>query len=200
LQFRQCEFIANSCLSRKGSKVNYQNLARYIRKNIDKKVFFTKQPQAPIENVTEALFHVDENLAFETVSDYEAYIRKHNFYHEGGEKVVVFTGIHDPFSGNKEHLDSLIVSLQRSGLNVYPITSKQKRIDFLEKIQPAAVIYFPHGRLLSGQPDDAVNWLKKRNIPIFYTTLYFTIEGRLDARSNGHVRRFYGANDCDAGT
>lgn len=151
----------------RGSKVNYQNLARYIRKNIDKKVFFTKQPQAPIENVTEALFHVDENLAFETVSDYEAYIRKHNFYHEGGEKVVVFTGIHDPFSGNKEHLDSLIVSLQRSGLNVYPITSKQKRIDFLEKIQPAAVIYFPHGRLLSGQPDDAVNWLKKRNIPIF---------------------------------
>ena len=42
-----------------------------------------------------------------------------------------------------------------------------KRIEFLEQINPSAVVYFPHGRLLMGQADAAVDWLKLHNIPIF---------------------------------
>ncbi len=61
----------------------------------------------------------------------------------------------------------MIVSLQNSGLNVYPISSMTKRIEFLEQVNPSAVVYFPHGRLLMGQADAAVDWLKVHNIPIF---------------------------------
>lgn len=150
-----------------GNKTNYRNMARYIRRNIDKKILFATEAEPVVESVSDALFHIDENVSFEEVDEYEAYLKKEGFYKEGAAKVAIVAGIHDPFSGNKEHLDSLIASLQHSGLNVYPISSFTKRMDFLFRINPDAVVYFPHGRLLMGQPDVAVEWLKSRNIPIF---------------------------------
>lgn len=149
------------------NKPNYQNMARYIRQNIDQKTFFVTEAQPVIESVSDAFFHLDENVAFTDIKEYEAYLKKQGFYKESADKVALIAGIHDPFSGNKEHLDSLIVSLQNSGLNVYPISSMTKRIEFLEQINPSAVVYFPHGRLLMGQADAAVDWLKLHNIPIF---------------------------------
>lgn len=150
-----------------GNKTNFQNMARYIRRNIDRKVLFATKPELVVESVSDAFFHIDEDLSFFDAIEYEDYLRRRNLYKEGADKVAVVAGIHDPFSGNKAHLDSLIVSLQNSGLNVYPITSMRKRIEFLEQINPDAVIYFPHGRLLTAQPDAAVEWLKNKNIPIF---------------------------------
>lgn len=150
-----------------GNKANYQNMARYIRRNIDKKILFATEAQPVAASVSDAFFHVDENVSFEDMNEYEAYLKKQGFYKERADKVAILSGIHDPFSGNKEHLDSLIVSLQNSGLNVYPISSFTKRMEFLEQVNPAVVIYFPHGRLLIGQPDAAVEWLKSRNIPVF---------------------------------
>lgn len=150
-----------------GNKANYQSMARYIRRNIDKKIFFATEPQPVAESVLDAFFHIDEHVSFQNREEYEVYLKKLGLYREGAGRVAVFSGIHDPFSGNKEHLDSLIVSLQNSGLNVYPISSKSKRLEFLEQVNPDAVIYFPHGRLLPARPDDAVEWLKTRNIPFF---------------------------------
>ncbi|WP_298653048.1 cobaltochelatase subunit CobN [uncultured Proteiniphilum sp.] len=150
-----------------GNKANYQNMARYIRRNIDKKILFAPEAQPVVESVSDAIFHLDENVSFEDVNEYEAYLKRQGFYKEGADKVAIVAGIHDPFSGNKEHLDSLIVALQNSGLNVYPISSMTKRIEFLEQVNPVAVVYFPHGRLLMGQPDAAVEWLKRQNIPVF---------------------------------
>ena len=42
-----------------------------------------------------------------------------------------------------------------------------KRLAFLKEIQPDAVIHFAHGRMVMGQADAAVEWLKERNIPLF---------------------------------
>ena len=61
----------------------------------------------------------------------------------------------------------MIVSFQNAGMNVYPVSSAMKRLDFLKQIQPDAVVYYAHGRLAMGQADAAVEWLKERNIPIF---------------------------------
>ncbi len=152
---------------RNGNKANYRNLARFIRRDIGRKKFFAEEAQSVAASVSDAFFHVDEQVSFENIDDYEAYLRKLNCYTEGAGRIAVVAGIHDPFSGNKEHLDSLIVSLQNSGLNVYPIQSATKRLEFLDQIDPDAVIYFPHGRLLSGNPDDFVKWLENRNIPVF---------------------------------
>ncbi|OAV69945.1 Aerobic cobaltochelatase subunit CobN [Bacteroidales bacterium Barb6] len=152
---------------RDGNKRNYQSLARYVRRDIDKKRFFVHDPDTAVKSASDVLFHLDESVSFEKVTDYEAYLREHDFFHEGAPKIAIVGGLNDPFSGNKDDTDSLIVSLQGVGLNVYPVSSFMKRLDFLKEIQPDAVVYFAHGRMVMGQPDAAVDWLKERNIPVF---------------------------------
>jgi cobaltochelatase CobN len=150
-----------------GNKKNYQSLSRYIRQEIDGKNLFVNPPDSVFKIASDVLYHLDENVWFEEVRLYENYLKNHNFYMEGGAKIAIIGGLNDPFSGNKENMDSLIVSLQRAGLNVYPVTSVMKRLDFLKEIQPDAVIYLAHGRMIMGKADAAVDWLKERNIPVF---------------------------------
>lgn len=150
-----------------GNKKNYQSMARYIRQNIDKKKFFVTPPDSLVETADDVLYHLDENVSFSTVAEYEAYLKKLNIFKEGAPKVAVVGGLNDPFSGNRDNIDSLIVSFQNAGTNIYPVSSGMKRLDFLKEINPDAVIYFAHGRLAMGQADAAVEWLKEKNIPIF---------------------------------
>lgn len=150
-----------------GNKRNYRSLASYIRKEIDRKRFFTTSPDTLVETASDVFFHLDENVWFEKIEQFEAYLRTNNFYKEGGARIAVLGGLNDPFSGNRANIDSLIVSFMRAGMNLYPVASLTKRLDFLREINPDAVIYFPHGRLLMGQADAAVEWLKDRNIPLF---------------------------------
>lgn len=150
-----------------GNKKNYQSLARYIRRDIDNKSFFVNAPDSVVESASDVFYHIDENVAYNDLADYENYLRANGFYKENAPKVAIVGGMNDPYSGNKDNVDSLIVSLQRSGLNVYPVSSFMARLDFLKKIRPDAVIYFAHGRLVMGQADTAVEWLKEQNIPVF---------------------------------
>lgn len=150
-----------------GNKKNYQSLALYIRQSIDGKLFFVTPPEPVVETASDVFYHLDENVWFDTLEKYEDYLRENKFHINGGAKIAIVGGLNDPFSGNRENSDSLIVSLQRAGMNVYPVASGGKRLDFLKEINPDAVIYFPHGRLSMGTGDEAVEWLKERNIPVF---------------------------------
>ena len=150
-----------------GNKKNYQNMARYIRQHIDGKPFFVMPADSVVASASDVLYHLDEEVSFETVSAYETYLKQKGFYKEDAAKIAIVGGFNDPFSGNRENIDSLIVSLQNAGLNVYPIASVMKRLAFLKEINPNAVIYHAHGRLAMGQADAAVEWLKERNIPLF---------------------------------
>ena len=135
-----------------GSKENYQNLARYIRKYIDKK-WFALEPAPAIERKENVYFHLDDELSFDNLQAYEAYLKEHHFYQEGAPKVAIVAGLHDPFAGNKEHLNGVIKALQDQGMNVYPFTAQAKRMTFLEEINPDAIVYFPHGQMMMGTPD-----------------------------------------------
>lgn len=150
-----------------GNKRNYRNMARYIRRHIDRKTFFVTPADSAVESASNVLYHLDDELSFQTVGEYETYLKEQKLYREGAPKVAIVGGLNDPFSGNRENIDSLIVSFQQAGLRVYPISSAMKRLAFLQEIQPQAVVYFAHGRLAMGQADAAVDWLKARNIPIF---------------------------------
>ncbi|GAB6395053.1 MAG: Aerobic cobaltochelatase subunit CobN [Bacteroidales bacterium] len=150
-----------------GNKKNYQSLAKYVRRYIDKKTFFINEPDSVVRSASDALYHLDETAAFGKVSDYETYLKRQGFFTYHAPKVAIVGGLNDPFAGNKENTDSLIVALQRCGLNVYPVFSFTKRLEFLKEIQPDAVVYYAHGRLATGEPDAAVAWLKERNIPLF---------------------------------
>lgn len=150
-----------------GNKTNYQNMARYIRKDINNKKLFTTEPEPASEHITDAYFHIDEDVAFKSITDFEEYLKSINAYQADAKKIAVLSGIHYPFSGNKAHIDSLISALQKKNFNVYPISTNQKRLEFLEDINPDAIIFFPSGRLLGSNPDRAVEWLKGKNIPLF---------------------------------
>jgi len=152
---------------RSGNKKNYQNMARYIRQNIDRKTFFVTPADSAVESASDVFYHLDENVSFSAVAEYEEYLKQNNFYKEGAPKVAIVGGLNDPFSGNRANIDSMIIAFQNSGLNVYPVSSMMKRMNLLKQVQPDAVVYYAHGRMAMGQADAAVEWLKERNIPIF---------------------------------
>lgn len=150
-----------------GNKHNYRNMGRYIRKYIDRKTFFVEEPDSAVQNVSDVLFHLDEEAYFNTVAEYEQYLKSHHYYKEGGAKIAIVGGLNDPFSGNRANIDSLITSLQNAGDNVYPIYSYRKRLEFLQEISPDAVIHFAHGRMVGSRGEEVIDWLKQRNIPVF---------------------------------
>ena len=150
-----------------GGKKNYRSLARYIRTEIDKKKLFVTLPDSVVETPNDVLYHLDEEQAFATVEEYETYLRDQKIFKPDAPTIAMIGGFNDPFSGNRDNIDSIIVSFERAGFNFYPISSTHKRLDFLQEINPDAIIYFAHGRLAMGQSDAAVDWLKSRNIPIF---------------------------------
>ncbi|MDR2980367.1 MAG: cobaltochelatase subunit CobN [Bacteroidales bacterium] len=150
-----------------GGTSNYKSLFNYIRKNISEKTLFTGEILPPVIRSSDILFYLGEEQFFESVADYQSYYEKNGYYKQNAPKVAIITGIADPFDSDKGYVDSLILSFERAEMNVYPISSVMKRLDFLQEIEPDAIIYFPHGRLMMGQADAAVDWLKKSNILLF---------------------------------
>lgn len=150
-----------------GNKKNYRNLAHYIRAEIDGKKLFVTQPEPVAESVADVIYHLDEERTFATVAEYEKYLQDKKQFNPAAPKVAMVGGFNDPFSGNRDNIDSIITSFERAGMTIYPISAGRKRLQFLEEVNPQAVIYFPHGRIAMGQADVAVDWLKERNIPLF---------------------------------
>ncbi len=149
-----------------GNKANFQNLARYIRQHIDEKSFFVTQADSLADSPFDVYYHIDESVAIDNKKDFDSYLKAQGFYHENAPKVLLTGGLNNPYSGNKENLDSLISSLNKAGLNVYPVASMMKKMDFLEEVEPDLILHIPHGRFMMGGGDVLVNYLKEHNIPI----------------------------------
>lgn len=158
---RVADYLAN------GGSVNYRSLFNYVRQELTGKSLFTGEIKDPVEISSDVLFHLDDEKVFDTVEAFEQYYKEKGFYKEKAPKVALIVGMAGPFDTNKDHLDSLIVSLEQRNINVYPVSGFANRLQFLEDINPAAVIYMPHGRLLMGQGEKVVEWLKAHNIPMF---------------------------------
>lgn len=158
---RVADYLSN------GGSVNYRSLFNYIRKDLTGKSAFTGEIKEPVEISSDVLFHLDDEKVFDTVAAFEQYYKEKGFYKENAPKVALIVGMAGPFDTNKDHLDSLIVSLEQRNMNVYPVSGFASRLQLLEEIAPAAVIYMPHGRLLMGQGEKAVEWLKAHNVPMF---------------------------------
>ena len=150
-----------------GGTTNFRSLFNYIRKDLCGKSLFTGAVEPVREINPDCLFHIGEDVSFNTVAEYEAWLEEHGLYKDGQRKIALMTGIAGPFNTNTEHLDSIILAFQDRGYRVYPIASFTKRLDFLQEIKPDAAIYLPHGRLSMGQGDRAVDWLRGQNIPLF---------------------------------
>lgn len=149
-----------------GGRRNFANFAHYVRKYIDGKRWFTQEPDDWQESPGNCFYHLDEEVAIYDVGEFEEYLRGSGYYREGAEKVLIIGGVTDPYSGSKRHLDSLILSLHESGLNVYPVTTFTERLEYIEAVQPDLIIYLPHGRLAMGQGERGVELLRGLNVPV----------------------------------
>ncbi len=149
-----------------GGTSNYRSAFNYLRRDVVGKPLRTGEVAEPIRYGDDLLFARDsEDKAFYSIREYEEYYKAHG-YREGAPRVAVITGIAGPFNSNREYLDELYDGLTAQGFNIYQISSFGKRLEFLDSIQPDLVVYFPHGRLLSGRSDELIAWLKGRNIPV----------------------------------
>ena len=141
-------------------KINYRNMLNYVRKELDGKSFFTPVAEAPVERPTDILYHAntkdpDDEMEFLTVADYEKYLRESNLYKEGAQKIII--------TGQMADATGLIKALEEAGHNVYPVSSFTRFMDFINEIQPDAVINMAHGRM----GDDMVTYLETHNILLF---------------------------------
>ena len=146
---------------------NYRNLFYYIRKELGRKKFFAPGYEAPIKYGADVLFHIDEDAIFDSIPAFEKYCTDNKFHTPGAKKVVLFTSIPGPFNANREHLDEIITELQNRGYNVYPASTSGKRLEFIQQINPALIVYMPHGRFGTGSPAaEFERELVKLNVPV----------------------------------
>lgn len=148
-----------------GGGKNYRSGFNYLRQEILGKSLREGKIEAPIEYAGNLFFGKTDEDIFESMDAYMQYYRTHG-YREGAPRVALLIGFGNPFNSNREHIDELVASLEKSGLNVFPFSAGNKRLEFLELINPDLLIYMPHGRLAAGHSTEAETWLRKQNVPI----------------------------------
>ena len=142
---------------------NYRNMLTYIRRNIDGKTFDSEKPAAPAEREQKQFYHTDptrpedEESDFGSVAEYETFLRKHKLLKKDAPRIIITGQMGEP--------EELIAALEKTGNVVYPVRNMQTLIHNLQvdSINPSAVINMAHGRM----GDYMVNFLTKRNIPLF---------------------------------
>lgn len=143
-----------------GGKRNFRNLLNFVRTHIDRKLICAPTPEAPMEKAQNVLYHAgvknpDDELDFLTVADYEKFLRENGLYKENARRIVI--------TGQMADATGLIAALEKAGHNVYPVSSFTRFMEFIEEIQPDAIVNLPHGRM----GDEMVTYLQTRNIPLF---------------------------------
>lgn len=146
-----------------GGRRNYRNLLEYVRTMIDGKIFMTSQPGDPVAAANDMIYHANpdnrdgEELGFNSVKEYNAFLMKNNLYREDAPRIVITGQMGEPAD--------LIRRLEETGNMVYPVRSLRKLIrnSHIDTISPSAIINMAHGRL----GDYAVEYLEKKNIPLF---------------------------------
>jgi len=145
-------------------KDNFKNMLHYVRKEFDKKKLIANHAEKPILIPSDILYYLDDKKYYNTADELTNYLKEKGIYKENAPRIAFISGMTSPLEGNRSYIDSLIVGLENSGYNIYPISASMKRLSLLKEVNPDAVIYLPMGRLGG---DNVVEWLKQKNIPLF---------------------------------
>ena len=186
---RFLEYFRNAGLS--AGATNLRSGLNYFRAEILNKELREGEIKDPIDYPDECLFA--KNLAdkgFLTVNEFQEYYNKNGF-RAGAPKLAFFTGMASgPFSPDREHLDSIISSLERVGFNVYPINALEKRLEYLTEINPDLVVYMPHGRFVMGASKVVGQWFTSHNTPLFAPLTINALKEQWEADPNGMIGGF----------
>ncbi len=146
-----------------GGRRNYHSLLNYVRKNIDGKIISVEEPEAVVARSNDLIYHIDPNnpndeeLGFNTIAEYQAFLKKEGLFKENAPSVVITGQMGEP--------TDLIKRLEETGNVVYPVRNMRVLINsqMIDSINPSVVINMAHGRM----GDYMVDYLKKQNIPLF---------------------------------
>ncbi len=141
-----------------GGRSNMRSLLSFLRRNIDGKVIFCGNVEAPQRKPSDYLWlpsSKGDELQFTSVAAFEDYLHQQDLWHEGAKRIMVTGMLTDP--------TDLINALVERGYNVYPLSSFTKTLDFIEEIAPDVVVNLAHGRL----GDEVVNYLTEHNTLMF---------------------------------
>ena len=144
-------------------RCNYRSMLNYVRAKIDKKLFWVSEPEAVVKRADDMIYHIDpkkpedEELGFNTVAGYMAFLQSNGLWKENAPRVIVTGPMGDPAS--------LVAKLEETGIVVYPVRSMHSFIQShaIDSVRPSAVINMAHGRM----GDYVVGYLTKQNIPLF---------------------------------
>lgn len=147
-----------------GGRRNYRSMLNYVRRYIDGKLFSVREPEVAVLRANDLIYHIDpkkpedEELGFNTIADYDAFLQKNGLWKgEGAPRIIVTGMMGEP--------TELIRKLEETGNVVYPVRSMKALIDRhqIDSIRPSAVINMAHGRM----GDYMVDYLNIQNIPLF---------------------------------
>ncbi len=142
-----------------GGRNNYRNALRYVRKYIDGKKLFAKEPGDPQTSASSLLYYPSdaEDLNFASVSEYEIWLKKNGKWRENAPKIIL--------TGQMGVAENLVDSLEKTGNIVYPVNVIQTFIikGHADSVAPSALINMAHGRM----GDQVTKWLETKNIPLF---------------------------------
>ncbi|MBS0477215.1 MAG: cobaltochelatase subunit CobN, partial [Proteobacteria bacterium] len=162
---------------RGGGPANYARMQTYARRVLDGKRLFAGAVEAPQPMPQDVLFHLGDDAVFADFDTFEQWRQKQPGWKPGRPRLALLTSVPGPFNANRDHVDAVIRAFEARGFEVVPISAVRQRLAFLKQVDPAAVVYMPHGRLTLGQADEARQWLSARNIPLFAPVSVFTEEG-----------------------
>ena len=145
-----------------GGRRNYRSMLNYVRKDVDGKLFSTDEPETLLPQANDLMYHAqinsdEEDLGFNSVAEYQAFLKKENIWKEDAPTIVITGQMGEP--------TELIAALEKTGNVVYPVRDMKTFIEehHIDSVAPSAVINMAHGRM----GDYMVDYLTQQNIPLF---------------------------------
>ena len=150
---------------RNPSKHNYRSAIRYIASLAAPRRLNIKEAEAPVALLKDMYYHREYGKYFPSHQEVTAYLKEKGIYNEGGDNILLMSGVNFPMEGNREHVDTVITALTKAGFNVYPLVATgNRREEMIKEFHPDAIVYYPMGRLGN---DSLINWLHNEEIPLF---------------------------------
>ena len=146
-----------------GGRKNYRSMLNYVRKYIDGKIISVNEPAPATKRSNDLISHADpknpeeENLGFNSVAEFNAFLRKNGLWKEKAAHVIITGVMGDP--------TDVVRRLEETGNVVYPVNNMKTFIEqhHVDSVNPSAIINMAHGRM----GDYMVDYLKQQNIPLF---------------------------------
>ncbi len=148
-------------------KKNFTNLLNYSRRVFDNKKLFTQKISEPHIIPRNLFFHLDKEAYYPVKKDYQLFYETRGYYDQAASNICIVTSNLGPKNpNNRGPVDALIIGLESAGHNVYPIAGFTRRFEFIKSVEPDLVILMPHGRMIPGQGEALIAYLKEKNIPV----------------------------------